>query len=56
MRIMETQSGKPVEGLEKTLNVEVIFGASTTPLQLRAALWTARGVPCRPCADESGQL
>jgi hypothetical protein len=36
MRIMETQSGKPVEGLEKTLNAEVIFGASTMPLQLRA--------------------
>jgi hypothetical protein len=36
MRIMETQSGKPVEGLEKTLQAEVIFGASTMPLQLRA--------------------
>ena len=36
MRIMETQSGKPVEGLEKTLKAEVIFGASTLPLQLRA--------------------
>jgi hypothetical protein len=36
MRIMEAQSGKPVEGLEKTLRAEVIFGASTMPLQLRA--------------------
>ena len=36
MRIMEAQSGKPVDGLEKTLQVEVIYGASTMPLQLRA--------------------
>ena len=36
MRIMETQSGKPAEGLEKALRTAVIFGASTMPLQLRA--------------------
>ena len=36
MRIMETQSGKPVDGLDKTLQAQVVFGASTMPLQLRA--------------------
>lgn len=36
MRIMDTQSGKPVDGLEKTLQAQIVFGASTMPLQLRA--------------------
>jgi hypothetical protein len=36
LRISDHQTSKPVEGLEKTLKAEAIFGASTMPLQLRA--------------------
>jgi len=36
LRITDDDSKKPVEGLEKTLLAEVIYGASTMPLTLRA--------------------
>ena len=36
LRVNDAQSGKPIEGLEKTLQAEVIYGATTMPLQLRA--------------------
>lgn len=36
LRISNKDSGKPVEGLEKTLQAELIFGAKTMPLTVRA--------------------
>ena len=36
LRITDNETKKPVEGLEKTLQAEVIYGASTMPLTLRA--------------------
>lgn len=36
LRITDNESKKPVEGLEKTLQAEVLYGASTMPLTLRA--------------------
>ncbi len=53
LRVTETQSGKPVEGLEKTLQANAIFGASTMPLTLRARFgqpgaYLADLVPTKP--------
>jgi hypothetical protein len=36
LRISNKDSGKPVEGLEKTLQAEFIFGSKTMPLTVRA--------------------
>ena len=36
LRVTISDTGKPVEGLEKTLQAEVIFGASTMPIALTA--------------------
>ncbi len=36
LRVTDTESKKPVEGLDKTLNAEVTFGARTMPVKLRA--------------------
>lgn len=36
LRVTDTEAKKPVEGLEKTLQVEVIFGGKALPVQLRS--------------------
>ncbi len=35
LRVTNTETKNPVEGLEKTVNAEVIFGGKTMPVQLR---------------------
>ncbi len=35
LRVTNTESNKPVEGLEKTLKAEVIFGGKTMPVELQ---------------------
>jgi hypothetical protein len=37
LTVTETNGGKPIEGLEKTLKADVAFGGSTTPLPLTLA-------------------
>lgn len=53
LRITNQGTAKPVEGLEKTLQAELIFGAKTMPLIVRARFgqpgaYTADLVPTRP--------
>ncbi|MBI3913924.1 MAG: hypothetical protein HY327_07030 [Chloroflexi bacterium] len=36
LAVTDTETKKPVEGLEKTIKVEIIFGGKTLPLDLRA--------------------
>ncbi len=36
LRVTNTETKQPVEGLDKSLSAEVIFGAKSTPVKLRA--------------------